>query len=238
MERICIRSLFAACLAAVVALIASCTFTTPDTTPLTLQAPEALTDTMDLWPSLTFTFSTAVADSFAAMKLDPDMQGSYASMLHSADSMDFTVTDPQGLAGSTAYVLALAGDLHAANGSVLSASAARYSFVTRPAENEPNNRLSDADTLNGTLCGALYPVSDTDYYRCPRLKGLTLSLLNIRGTVNVVLVDSLGLLSPAPIIGSTAEAYVFSKTAAPGCIAVINGGIGLARYRLTLGKQP
>jgi len=236
MERLWGTGLRAACLAAVVALIASCTFSTPDTTPLAISAPAELSDTMDLWPALVFPLSAPVVESYASLRLLPDYQGLYVSTLRGADSIVFSVTDPSGLPGSTIFALELAGDLHAANGSLLSAAATRFTFVTRPAEREPNGAPALADTLFRSICASLSPVSDTDYFYCSAPAGQTLALKNILGSVLVVTVDSLGTLSPAPIIGSAATAYPFPASTGPTVLAVINGGFGLARYRLTLGN--
>jgi len=152
-----------------------CTFNPKDYEPLTMVRVGDGSDTVSIWPGLTFAFSAPLQDSIVTMKIVPDPGPVYSSYLNrTSDTLILTVTGL--LKGSAQYTITLGREVTDRNGEVLCPEDVLFTIVTLPAEQEPNNTITDADEFASVCCGTVYPANDTDCFYIPAsvVKGLSL----------------------------------------------------------------
>ncbi len=177
-------------------LFCLCTFDDIDDTPLTMSIVGTSSDTVSLWPSLSFLLHPPLADSALELQIIPNPGTIYSTALNtSRDTAKLTVTGL--LKGSTLYNITLKNTITAKNGKTLSPEESIFEIVTHPSEKEPNDQQRFADTLWLICFGISTPMSDTDYYFLPAPHGKTLTLASHQGlsgyrlvTLNDVIIHS------------------------------------------------
>ncbi len=154
--------------AILVGLFLACVYNGPtDDTPLTMQCPDGLGDTVSVVPRLRIIFSDPLADSSVAVVFSPAVAVRYAASLNPArDTLLVDVMDM--LDGNTRYVLRLGGRVASVKGGVLEPADDSVVFFTFPREQEPNDAKDIADTLVSVLFGVLSEGSDIDAFVCTR----------------------------------------------------------------------
>ncbi len=144
-------------------IIVSCTFDSGNNEPLIMTRIRNISDTVSIWPRLTFLFSVPLEDTIVDLLILPDPGPVYDTYLaDTKDTLYFSVTGT--LKGNTPYVITLTRELTAENGNELYPDDAIFDIVTYPGEYEPNNDKVTADTLLTVCFGVISPAHDTDYF--------------------------------------------------------------------------
>lgn len=168
-----------------------CTFNIDNKDPLIMTRVGDFTDTVSIWPKLTFMFSIPLKDSSVNILIIPDPGPVYDNYLNKTkDTLEINVTGT--LEGSTQYKITLKDVLTAENGSKLYPDNALFEIITRPKEKEPNSGIEAADTLSVICFGMISPANDTDYFYIYNTTATGLYLKNHEGKSGFVIKDTSG----------------------------------------------
>lgn len=146
-------------------------------------------DTVSVFTSFTFAFSEALADSGVPVSFNPPFY-EYTSTLNAArDTVTIAVAGQ--FQADTRYILRRSNVCRTARNVRLLPEDDSLVFYTHPAEQEPNNSPTEADSLKRVIDGVLATANDTDWYVVSGAPGkLTLESLDSR--VALYVVDSAG----------------------------------------------
>ena len=140
-------------------------YNTDDVEPLTMRCITALSDTLSVYPRLSFVFSNPLSDSSVAVSFSPPTSAMFGALL-SATHDTLTVQVMEALEGDTRYVVRLGAPVTSINGGVLVPSDDSTVFFTFPCEQEPNDTKDNADTFTSCIFGKISDVSDIDAFIC------------------------------------------------------------------------
>jgi hypothetical protein len=175
----------------IITLFLFCTFDDGGDEPLTMIRIGDVSDTVSIWPHMTFLFSVPLQDSSVNLKIIPYPGTVYNNFLNETrDTLKLIVTGS--LQGSTQYLITLNNAISAVNGSVLYPEEVSFEITTFPGEKEPNNNFGNADTLSVTCFGIIFPANDTDYFYINNPSATAFELKAYRGKSGYIIRDTSG----------------------------------------------
>ncbi len=175
------------------AIFLFCTFNIDNKEPLTMRRVGNISDTVSIWPRLTFIFSVPIKDNHVDILIIPDPGPVYSQYLNETkDTLTISVTGM--LQGNTRYVITPDYIITAENGNKLYPDNALFEIITLPAEIEPNNNYKDANILFSLCYGTICPANDTDYFYITNLTAESLYIKSIESKSGFFLCDTLGFL--------------------------------------------
>ena len=149
-------------------------------------------DTVAPYGSVTVMFSNAVEESTLIMKLLPDNIALRAQMNKTKDLASFSL--PLSISGNSLYMLIPGVE----ENSQMNRYYDTLFFRTWPKENEPNNSVETADSINLKIFGSLTTIDDVDWYVVDSAFTKRCVLRNYGGTANLKVARKPG----APVIES------------------------------------
>lgn len=213
-------------------LLNSCTFEQEDDTPLVVERVDLLGDTIAPWGILIFNFNIPISDTNAVFSLFPDPGPIYSCRLNSFnDTLYMDITGI--LSGNVLYSVKSDDDISAENGTVLLKDDIQFSFYTGYLENEPNNSLETADTLQETIYGAIEAKNDDDYFIITDSSLSEIKLINNKKKCGFYMLDKDGTtLSVKEELGDTLSEVFSSNSVWPLYIKVFSLIDSDSRYQL------
>jgi hypothetical protein len=157
-----------------IAIIAGCRLLGGTREPLRMERVGDLSDTVSVFPALTFAFSSPLKNRTVDFIFDPPFFDWCSVLNETADTCTLTVNGE--LQGATRYVVRAAHELTSTSGATYSPEGDLIEVFTSEKEKEPNNTPGTADTLDRRICGTIETAADTDFYCVPVLGDNTIGI--------------------------------------------------------------